>query len=201
MSNVLAVADSKVILMLCLAKLRRDFHEFVWRKSSPNMLWYSSMKIFLMFHCWSWLGCLSIKSLKAWIDMNSKSKSDDISSAATLDGSNFSMRKLVPRKYFIACIWCIASRALCGEITMLFGRLTPNMQQASCCKMYMQAPTCGTCWQCSSTCYTPIQCQTTTILAPACCYIPTWWPNIAWELAENRDFFLIWGMKPANMGL
>jgi len=28
MSNVLAVADSKVILMLCLAKLRRDVHEF-----------------------------------------------------------------------------------------------------------------------------------------------------------------------------
>ena len=28
MSNVLAVADSKVILMSCLAKLRRDVHEF-----------------------------------------------------------------------------------------------------------------------------------------------------------------------------
>ena len=29
MSNVLAVADSKVILMLCLAKTLRDTHEFV----------------------------------------------------------------------------------------------------------------------------------------------------------------------------
>ena len=129
---MLAVADSKVILIMCLAKLRRDVHEFVWRNSLPNMLWYSSMKIFLMFHCWSRLGCLSIKSLKAWIDMNSKSKLDEISSATTLDGSNFSTRKLVPRKYFVDCIWCIASRALCGEITILFGRLTPCMQQASC---------------------------------------------------------------------
>ena len=25
--------------------------------------------------------------------------------------------------------------------------------------------------------------------------------KLAWELAENRYFFLIWGMKPANMGL
>ena len=25
--------------------------------------------------------------------------------------------------------------------------------------------------------------------------------KLAWELAGNRDFFLIWGMKPANMGL
>ena len=57
------------------------------------------------------------------------------------------------------------------------------------------------CWECSSTCYTPIQCQTSTIAAPACWYTPTWWPNIGWELAENRDFFLIWGMNPAYMGL
>jgi len=89
-----------------------------------------------MFYCWSWLGCLSIKSLKAWMEMNSKSKSDEISPAAS-DGSNFSIHKLVPRKYFLACIWCIASRALCGEIKILFGRLTPYMQQASCYKMYM----------------------------------------------------------------
>ena len=42
---------------------------------------------------------------KAWIDMNSKSKSEEIySSATTLDGSNFSTRKLVPKKYFVACI-------------------------------------------------------------------------------------------------
>ena len=57
------------------------------------------------------------------------------------------------------------------------------------------------CWKCSSTCYTPIHCQTTTIQQPTCCYTPTWWPNIAWKLAGNRDFFLIWGMKPANMWL
>ena len=44
------------------------------------------------------------------------------------------------------------------------------------------------CWECSSTCYTPIQCQTTTIVAPTWCHTPTWWPNIAWESAENRDF-------------
>ena len=25
--------------------------------------------------------------------------------------------------------------------------------------------------------------------------------KLVWELAENWDFFLIWGMKPANMGL
>ena len=48
------------------------------------------------------------------------------------------------------------------------------------------------CWKCSSTCYTPIHCQTTTIQQPTCCYTPTWWPNIAWKLAGNRDFFLIW---------
>ena len=132
---MLAVADSKVILIMCLAKLRRDVHEFVWRNSLPNMLWYSSMKIFLMFHCWSRLGCLSIKSLKVWIDMNSKSKTEEISSATTLDGSNFSTRKLDPRKYFVACIWCIASRELCGEITILFGRLTPtcNKQAVARC--------------------------------------------------------------------
>ena len=40
------------------------------------------------------IGMLVHQSLNAWIDMNSKSKSDDISSAATLDGSNFSTRKL-----------------------------------------------------------------------------------------------------------
>ena len=38
--------------------------------------------------------------------MNSKSKSDEISSAATLDGSNFSTRKLVPRKLVIAVGVC-----------------------------------------------------------------------------------------------
>ena len=43
------------------------------------------------------------------------------------------------------------------------------------------------CWECSSTCYTPIQCQTTTIAAPTWCHTPTWWPNIAWKSAENRD--------------
>ena len=54
----------------------------------------------------------------------------------------------------------------------------------------------------SSLCYTSIQCQTSTIVAPACCYTPTWWPRkLVWELAEKRDFSLIWGMKPANMGL
>ena len=57
------------------------------------------------------------------------------------------------------------------------------------------------CWECSSTCYTPIQCQTTTIAAPTWCHTPTWWPNIAWKLAENQDFCLIWGMKPAYMWL
>jgi len=45
------------------------------------------------------------------------------------------------------------------------------------------------CWECSSTCYTPIHCQTTTIQQPTCCYTPTWWPNIAWKSAGNRDFF------------
>jgi len=43
------------------------------------------------------------------------------------------------------------------------------------------------CWECSSTCYTPIHCQTTTIQQPTCCYTPTWWPNIAWKSAGNRD--------------
>jgi len=57
------------------------------------------------------------------------------------------------------------------------------------------------CWECSSTCYTPIQCQTTTIAAPTWCHTPTWWPNIAWQSAENQDFFRIWGMKPAYMWL
>jgi len=55
------------------------------------------------------------------------------------------------------------------------------------------------CWECSSTCYTSVQCQTTTIAAPTWWHTPTWWPNIAWESAENRDFCLIWGMKPANI--
>ena len=32
-------------------------------------------------------------------------------------------------------------------------------------------------------------------------YTPTWWPNIAWTSAGHLDFFLIWGMKPANMWL
>ena len=57
------------------------------------------------------------------------------------------------------------------------------------------------CWECSSTCYAPIHCQTTTIQQPTCCYTPTWWPNIAWKSAGNWHFFLIWGMKPANMWL
>jgi len=34
------------------------------------------------------------------------------------------------------------------------------------------------CWECSSTCYIHRQCQTTTIVAPACYYTPTWWPNL-----------------------
>ena len=55
--------------------------------------------------------------------------------------------------------------------------------------------------ECSSTCYTPIQYQTTTIAAPTCCHTPTWWPNIAWEPAGNRGFFLIWGRKSTNMVL
>ena len=45
------------------------------------------------------------------------------------------------------------------------------------------------CWECSSTCYTPIQCQTTTIAAPTWCHTPTWWPNIAWQSAENQKIF------------
>jgi len=57
------------------------------------------------------------------------------------------------------------------------------------------------CWECPSPWYTPIQCQTTTIAAPTWCHIPTCWPNIAWESAENRDFFLIWGLIAANMWL
>ena len=43
------------------------------------------------------------------------------------------------------------------------------------------------CWECSSTCYTPMHCQTTTIQQPTCCYSATWWPNIAWKLAGNRN--------------
>ena len=45
-----------------------------------------------------------VRQILESVDMNSKSKSDEISSAETLDGSNFSTRKLVPRKYFVACI-------------------------------------------------------------------------------------------------
>ena len=56
------------------------------------------------------------------------------------------------------------------------------------------------CWECSSLCYTPIQCQTSTILAPACCYTPTWWPNFAWELAENWDFSWSEAWNPPTWG-
>ena len=38
------------------------------------------------------------------VDMNSKSKSDESSLTVTLDESNFSTRKLIPRKYFVASI-------------------------------------------------------------------------------------------------
>ena len=44
------------------------------------------------------------------------------------------------------------------------------------------------CRESSSTCHTSIQCQTTTIVAPAWWHTTTWWPIIAWELAENQDF-------------
>jgi len=39
------------------------------------------------------------------------------------------------------------------------------------------------------------------IAAPTWCHTPTWWPNIAWPSAENPDFCLICGMKPANKWL
>ena len=95
MSNGLAVADSKVILMLSLAKLRKvcvteQFAKYVVILVNEDIFDVPLLKLIGML--------LSIKFLKAWIDMNNKSKSDEISSAATLDGSNFSTRKLVPRK-------------------------------------------------------------------------------------------------------
>jgi len=43
------------------------------------------------------------------------------------------------------------------------------------------------CWECSSVCYTPIQCQTSTIVASLHLWGTTWWPNVAWKSAENRD--------------
>ena len=50
------------------------------------------------------------------------------------------------------------------------------------------------CWECSSLCYTSIQCQTSTIVAPACCYIPTWWPNLfeSWQKIEIFSWSEAW---------
>ena len=57
------------------------------------------------------------------------------------------------------------------------------------------------CWECYWPCYTSIPMPNIYYSTTYMLLYPTWWPNIAWELAGNRDFFLIWGMKPANMGL
>jgi len=54
------------------------------------------------------------------------------------------------------------------------------------------------CWECSSLWYTYIQCQTNTIVASLHLWGATWWPNIAWKWAKNRDLL---GKKPANMVL
>jgi len=56
------------------------------------------------------------------------------------------------------------------------------------------------CWESSSTCYTSIQCQTTTIVAPAWWHTTTWWPIIAWELAENQDFSWSEAWNPPTWG-
>ena len=52
------------------------------------------------------------------------------------------------------------------------------------------------CWECSSLCYTPIQCQTSTIVAPACCYTPTWWPNLSesWQKIEIFSWSEAWNL-------
>ena len=153
------------------------------------------------------------------------------------------------------------------KIQGFFPDLRHETRQHGAVKVWWRAL--QSCWECSSLCYTPIQCQTSTIVAPACCYTPTWWPNLPWEVGRKsrffpdlrhetrqhgavkvwwralqscwecsslcytpiqcqtstivapaccaippldgqtlpekwqkiRDFFLIWGMKPANMGL
>ena len=87
-----------------------------------------------------------------------------------------------------------------AENSRFFPDLRHETRQHGAVKVWWRAL--QSCWECSSLCYTPIQCQTSTIVAPACCYTPTWWPNLPWEVGrKSRDFFLIWGMKPANMGL
>ena len=182
--------------MLCLAKLRRDVHKFVWRNGSPNMLWYSSMKMFLMFHCWSWLGCF-IKSLKDWIDMNGKLKSDEISLAATLDQSNFSTRKLVPRKYFVACIWCIASRGFVWGDNNTLRTIDTYMQQASCCKMYMplfpvpQPNKTKACWKLLIRCITALACWSAALAdALLCAFLAALSVQISsWEVTM---WYFIW---------
>ena len=52
------------------------------------------------------------------------------------------------------------------------------------------------CWECSSLCYTPIQCQTSTIVAPACCYITTGWPNLSevWQKIEIFPWSEAWNL-------
>ena len=57
------------------------------------------------------------------------------------------------------------------------------------------------CWECSSLVIHPIQCQTSTIQATYMLLYPHLMAKLAWSWQEIEDFFLIWGMKPANMGL
>ena len=93
-----------------------------------------------------------------------------------------------------------------GQTCLRVGRKSrffPDLRHETCqhgaVKVWWRAL--QSCWECSSPCYTPIQCQTSTIVATYMLLYPHLMAKLAWELAENRDFFLIWGMKPANMGL
>jgi len=56
------------------------------------------------------------------------------------------------------------------------------------------------CWECSSLCYTSIQCQTSTILAPAWCYTPTWWPNLSESWQKIKIFSWSEAWNPPTWG-
>jgi len=80
-----------------------------------------------------------------------------------------------------------------GRKSSFFPDLRPHeTRQHGTVKVWWRAL--QSCWECSSLCYASIQCQTSTIVAPACCYTPTWWPNLpeSWQKIEIFSWSEAW---------